>query len=435
MIERPKLMKLKDLCSKIGSGATPKGGKEAYKSVGIPLIRSQNVLMNSFSIDGLAYIDDIQAEELKNVIVQPDDILLNITGDSVARVCQAPKWICPARVNQHVAIIRPDSNKLNATYLRYYLVSPKMQDFLLGLASSGATRQALTKLMIEEFEVPVPERSVQERIANILGNIDRKIEINNQINETLESMAKAIFKEWFVDFGPVKAKAEGKKPFGMDDETASLFPDTFEDSELGSIPKGWEITPYLNDVSVIGGGTPKTSVAEYWNGNIPWFSVVDSPNDGDVWVIDTEKKITDEGLNSSSTKLLEIGTSIITARGTVGKIALVGTKMAMNQSCYALKSKNNFFHYYYFLLKSLVAQLKGRSHGSVFDTITTNTLASLNYSKPENQVIQKFEESVSPLLLQIKNNLNENKTLSSLRELLLPKLISGEIQLNEVVSD
>ena len=159
-------MRLGDICSKIGSGATPRGGKEAYKDSGVPIIRSQNVLDWSFTSNGLAFIDDAQAAALANVEVRPCDILLNITGDSVARACMVPEWCTPARVNQHVSIVRPGPN-LNPVFLLCFLQSSKSQ--LLKLASSGATRNALTKGMIENLEIELPNIDSQRAIASLIG--------------------------------------------------------------------------------------------------------------------------------------------------------------------------------------------------------------------------------------------------------------------------
>lgn len=165
--------KLESLCVKIGSGATPRGGSGVYlESGGISLIRSQNVLNNSFSTEGLVFIDQEAARKLDNVAVEKDDVLLNITGDSVARCCQVDNDILPARVNQHVAIIRPIPEKLDAKYLRYFLVSPYMQSVMLSLAGAGATRNALTKGMIEGFDIPMQPMKIQHAIAHILGTLD-----------------------------------------------------------------------------------------------------------------------------------------------------------------------------------------------------------------------------------------------------------------------
>lgn len=145
--------KLGKVCSKIGSGATPRGGDASYICQGISLIRSQNILDFTFSRDGLAFIEDIQAKELSNVEIKERDVLINITGDSVARVCQVPKEILPARVNQHVAILRTDQKQLVPEFLKYYLLANPIKELLLTYASTGATRKALTKGMLEEFEI------------------------------------------------------------------------------------------------------------------------------------------------------------------------------------------------------------------------------------------------------------------------------------------
>ncbi|HUW95476.1 MAG TPA: restriction endonuclease subunit S [Anaerolineae bacterium] len=233
-------IRLGDVCAKIGSGATPRGGASVYLDAGdIALIRSQNVYNDGFHRDGLTYITEEHADQLSNVEVQRGDVLLNITGHSVARCCRVHPSILPARVNQHVSIIRPDPNRLDARFLRYFMVSPQMQERMLSWAGAGGTRNALTKGMIESFLVLAPQDiAEQQAIARILGALDDKIELNRRINQTLEAMARVIFKSWFVDFDPVRAKAEGRDP-GLPDHIASLFPDGFEQSELGQIPRGW----------------------------------------------------------------------------------------------------------------------------------------------------------------------------------------------------
>ena len=177
------LMKIKEMCFKIGSGATPRGGKEAYFDSGISLIRSQNVLDFSFSYDGLAHINEQQAEKLRNVVVESGDVLLNITGDSVARACIVDDDVLPARVNQHVAIIRANTEIVLGSYLLYFLQISKPH--LLQLAAGGATRNALTKGMIEDLELDVPSVEEQEKVVSLINDIQKKIRINKEINDNL----------------------------------------------------------------------------------------------------------------------------------------------------------------------------------------------------------------------------------------------------------
>ena len=269
-----------------------------------------------------------------------------------------------------------------------------------------------------------------------------------------------MFKSWFVDFDPVRAKISAKEN-GQDptraamaaiaaitveqldtlppeqlktlSSTATLLPDTLVNSELGEIPEGWEVKALSKMVELIGGGTPKKSEEAFWNGEIPWFSVKDAPADGDVFVVDTDAKITELGLNKSSTKLLPEGVTIISARGTVGRLALVGVPTAMNQSCYGVKGANDVGPYLnYYNLKEAVLTLQQNTHGAVFDTITRGTFDTVFRVDPSEDLKRAYETLVTPLFLQIKNNLFETKSLEQLRDALLPKLLSGEIDMSEV---
>ncbi len=428
-------IRLGNHCLKIGSGSTPTGGKDAYMEHGpFMLIRSQNVYNDGFKPGGLAFIGNAQAKKLDGVAVESGDVLLNITGDSVARVCLALPQYLPARVNQHVAIIRPQPLVFDSRFVRYFLASDYQQDLMLGLAAAGATRNALTKSMIEDFKIPCPPIDVQRGIADTLAALDDRITLLRETNATLEAIAQALFKSWFVDFDPVRARMEGRAPEGMDEATAVLFPDGFEDSALGLVPSGWRVCSFTDAVNVIGGGTPKTSIPEYWGGDIPWFSVVDAPSGTDTFVVDTDKHITEAGLKNCSTKLLPAGTTIISARGTVGRLALVGRSMAMNQSCYGLRGKAGDAYFTYFTTCRLVDSLKQRSHGSVFDTITRETLASVSVVYPAEEVIETFEVLIAPVMERIKQNLMQAQTLATLRDTLLPRLISGQLRLPETMA-
>src|SRR5690606_25913871 len=172
-------VRLVEVTSKIGSGVTPRGGSSVYVEKGTPIFRSQNIYNGEFSTSGLAYINDATASKMKNVEVVEDDVLLNITGDSVARCCMPPKEFLPGRVNQHVSIIRPNIERLNPRYLMYTLISPRMQATLLAFASgAGATRNALTKSVLENTKINLPPLNTQRKIASILSAYDDLIENN-----------------------------------------------------------------------------------------------------------------------------------------------------------------------------------------------------------------------------------------------------------------
>lgn len=204
-------MRLGDVCIKIGSGATPRGGKDAYKIYGTPLIRSQNVLDFSFSKAGLAFIDSIQAKALDNVTVHDNDVLINITGDSVARVCMVPADYVPARVNQHVAIVRTNSQLADSHYILYHLQF--LKSHLLSLASSGATRNALTKQMIENLEINLPPLSEQIEIGRTLRALDDKIANNTAINHHLASPRSATDNSPDISFGRRTSRVSARCKF------------------------------------------------------------------------------------------------------------------------------------------------------------------------------------------------------------------------------
>jgi type I restriction enzyme S subunit len=423
--------RLGEITTKIGSGATPTGGEATYLATRqrFALVRSQNVFDRRFDEAGLAFISDHQAERLAGAALRTGDLLLNITGDGVtfARACMAPDSVLPACVNQHVAIVRVDQTKADPGYILAFLTHPQVKPYIEAF-NSGGSRRAITRGHIESFLVPLAPLQEQKAIASILGALDDKIELNRRMNETLEAMARAIFQDWFVAFGPTRAKMDGRPPYLAPDLWAQ-FPDRLDDEGK---PEGWATCPFAEAVEVIGGGTPRTSEPMFWNGSIPWFSVVDAPPDGQVWVIETEKTITEAGLDACSARLLPQGVTILSARGTVGRTALVGRPMAMNQSCYALKGRHERFGFFtYFVTKQLVGELRTRAHGSVFDTITRDTLAGVSVVMPTHEVIAIFENVVEPLLDRVRSNIEEGQTLASTRDLLLPKLMSGEVRVKD----
>ncbi len=320
--------------------------------------------------------------------------------------------------------IKASAKEENNPKFLFYL----LKQLNLNTWRSGSGQPLINQATLNAIKVSVPKQREQKEISTILSSLDDRIALLRETNKTLEAIAQALFKSWFIDFDPVRAKMENKIPEGMDEETAALFPDSFEESELGMIPKGWRVGTFRETVNIIGGGTPKTSNPDFWGGDIPWFSVVDAPKISDIFVINTEKKITEAGLNNSSTKLLPIGTTIISARGTVGRLALTGCSMAMNQSCYGLRGYLEDIYFTYFNTKRLIEKFKQRAHGSVFDTITQESFSGVFVCIPTNDSIGAFENAVEPIMLRIRTNCIQTQTLANLRDTLLPNLISGKIR-------
>jgi type I restriction enzyme S subunit len=294
--------------------------------------------------------------------------------------------------------------------------------------ASGGTFAEISAKALSDVVLQFPPKIQQEAIAKLLKSLDEKIATNNALSKTLEDIAQTIFKSWFTDFDPVKAKMAGEKPAGMDAATAALFPDSMEVSELGLIPKGWEILQSTDLFNVLSGGTPKTSNEAYWNGDIPWFSVVDAPDSGGCFFIRTTKTITKEGLDNSAAKLVRPGVTVISARGTVGKTAIVAIPSTFNQSCYGIEGKYGDF-FTYLLVQNQIARLQNISHGGMFDTITRDTFSAINISKPQSEIIKNFECLVSPIFLEIRSLQFQSDNLASIRDSLLPRLISGELQI------
>nr|HDH0235220.1 restriction endonuclease subunit S [Klebsiella pneumoniae] len=420
-------------CIKIGSGATPKGGNSVYTDTGNTyFIRSQNVYNHGFNTNGLVFITDEAAFKLKNVDVQENDVLLNITGDSVARVCIAPGAFLPARVNQHVAIIRPKNDAFDPRFLRYFLSSPHQQTLLLTLASAGATRNALTKGMIEDLQVPKPPLHAQKSIANVLDSFDKKIESNNKINQTLEQISQTLFKSWFVDFDPVidnaldagnsipealQSRAELRqkvrnsadfKPLPADIRT--LFPAEFEETELGWVPKGWVTNRLENILELAYGKALKKT--ERTNGDYPVYG--------------------SGGVDGTHNEYLVKGPGIIVGRkGTVGSLHWENKNFYPIDTVFFVKPKEYYsLVYCYQLLKTL--GLENMNTDAAVPGLNRNNAYRLEVVTPTQSIITKFTNIIQTIQHKMDSNHNKTENLTALRDTLLPKLISGELSLEDL---
>ena len=394
------MAKFKDICSKIGSGATPKGGKEAYCEDGISLIRSQNVLDFAFSAGGLAYINELQAEKLKNVIVEEEDVLLNITGDSVARACIVDKKYLPARVNQHVCIIRADSSKAIPSYLLYYLQLNKK--YLLQLASGGATRNALTKDMINNLELELPTIEEQQKVVAVLDDIQKKIDFNNAINENLEQQAQALFKSWFLNYEPWEGMA----------------PNSWLHGKLGD---------YAN---IKRGGSPRPIQEYLSDSGLRWLKISDVTGLQTPFIIDIKDHIIEEGLKK--TAFLKAGSLVLSNSATPGIPKILDVDSCIHDGWLYFPESKFSNEYLYLYFKYIRQQLVNLSNGSVFNNLKTDILKGYPTILPDEETLQRFDGIIKPMFLQMQNLTRESHDLMDLRDTILPRLMSGELDVSNL---
>ena len=338
----------------------------------------------------------------KSRIVHPGDLIVSNSATP-----GLPKFMAiEACVHDGWLIIR-DLDGIDKVFLYYVFINIRRR---LSNQANGSVFMNLKTDIVKDFVIKLPPLDDQRRIASILSSLDRKIELNNKINAELEEMAQAIFKNWFVDFDPFK---DGK----------------FVESELGMIPEGWRVGRLTDVIKLMPGGTPKTSEPLYWdNGTIPFFSPKDVNG---VYCFATEKHITEAGLNNCSSNLYPKDTIFITCRGTVGKVCLTACDMAMNQSNYAIKAIDGYSQYYvFFLVKSVVERLIKKSNGAVFSAITTKDFDE-EILIPTHKAVEEFTNMIDGFFRRIITIGTESSRLFLLRDTLLPRLMSGELEVPE----
>jgi len=288
----------------------------------------------------------------------------------------------------------------------------------------------LNTQILSALPVLLPSLQEQKAIAHILGTLDDKIELNRKTNETIEAIAKALFKSWFVDFDPVRAKAEGR-PTGLPAEISDLFPDSFEDSELGEIPSGWSIS-CVNDLCewVSSGGTPSRSRKDFWeNGNIPWFKTGEL---NDAPLLDSAEKINELALGNSSCKYWEADTILfaIYASPTVGRLGVLTESGTSNQAAAGLKAKGVIGTP--FLRRTLLFsrdELQNIAVGAAQQNINVQILKDHKVVAPGIPLASVYSKTISPLDEQQICLAKSTRELCLLRDALLPKLISGELRI------
>lgn len=362
--------------------------KEDYVADGTPIVTVEHLGNKMFSEQNLPRVSNTDKNRLKKYVLKQGDIVFSRVG-SVDRCSYVDQkhdgWMFSGRCLR----VRPTS-EIDSEYLYYYFCLEETKQFVRNIAV-GATMPSINTKLLGEVVVTFPELEQQKRISGILSAIDSKIEVNQKINDNLEQQAAALF--------------------------SSLY--NRSNTEVR----------YTDLIQILGGGTPKTGETAYWNGNIAFFTPKDV---GTPYTFITEKTINEEGLSHCNSRLYPVNTVFVTARGTVGKVGLSGVPMAMNQSCYALVGKETHQLLVYFYTLKVVDKLKHKASGAVFDAITTRDFESEQIMKLSDDDARAFLCVAEPMFQDILNNSIENLRLSTLRDFLLPKLMSGEIDVSNI---
>ncbi len=334
-----------------------------------------------------------------------------VMGRPMATSQDFVNWIC--------------SDAIDNNFLKYVLLSEN--ESMLRFAS-GTTHQTIYYPEVKAFHVCLPEIAEQRAIVSVLSSLDDKIELNRRMNETLEEMAQALFKSWFVDFEPVRARAERRAPEGVDAETASLFPDSFEISELGEVPKGWQAGRIGDNLQTVLGGTPSRSNSSYWtNGTVPW---INSGKVNEFRITAPTEYITEEAMANSAAKLLPKRTTVLAITGaTLGQVSLLEIAACANQSVIGiLQSEHIPSEFIYFWVKHRIGDLVSAQTGGAQQHVNKNDVNNLKILYPDVEILNAYKRIVSPLFDAILVNYFESETLTAIRDALLPKLMSGEIR-------
>lgn len=394
--EKVKLGNVTDSC--LGKMLDQNKNKGDYQ----PYLANVNVRWGEFDLEDLPLMKFEESEQERYELKYGDLVICE--GGEPGRCAIWKEQIPNMKIQKALHRVRVH-DCLDYRYLFYwFLLAGKTGE--LDQYFTGATIKHMPGQKLKEVVIDKPPLEIQHRIADILSAYDDLIENNQKQIKLLEEAAQRLYKEWFVDL---------------------RFPGHENTKIVDGVPEGWSVYPFSSKVDIMSGGTPKTSIPDYYNGKIPFYTPKDS--DGAFFAYKTQINITEGGLKNCNSRLYPPKTVIITARGTVGKTTILAVPMAMNQSCYALKMKENDAPYYlFFALNNEIKALQTMANGGVFNTIIGKTFDSINIQIPKDPLIYGFEKTVRPFMEQIKNKLQANSKLVEARDRLLPKLMSGEVK-------
>jgi type I restriction enzyme S subunit len=395
------------------------------------LLRGDNVAQGVLRWDGAKRWPKDEIDDVGQYWLKEGDVILAMDRpwiEAGLKYAVARKADLPALLVQRVARLRGKST-LDTRFLKYIVGSRAFTEHVLAV-QTGTAVPHISGDQIRSFQFRLPPVDEQRAIAHILGTLDDKIEVNRRINETLEAMARALFKSWFVDFDPVRAKVEGRDP-GLPKAIADLFPDGFEDSELGEIPKGWEVVRVADIGNVICGKTPSTKVSEYYGDDVPFVTIPDMH--GKVFATSTQRRLSHAGAASQIKKTLPDGAICVSCIATPGLVVITSEPAQTNQQINAVVPNGIDETYFWFwTLRDIGGKIRaGGSGGSVVTNLSTGRFADLRVLSAPRTLRYFYNDRVASAFSRILENERESRTLAALRHALLPKLISGELRVKD----
>ncbi|WP_133243879.1 restriction endonuclease subunit S [Aliarcobacter skirrowii] len=385
------------------------------------------------------YVDKKSYDFLKKSYVEPKDVIISNVGANVGTVFQAPNLNQPMTLGPNSVLVKPAGDNIDRDFVYYFFTSPIGQSKLSSIVS-GSAQPKFNKTDLRNIEFPLPPLPIQKKIAHILSTLDDKIELNRKMNQTLEEMASAIFKSWFVNFDPVHAKANCEseaeleniaKELGISKEILDLFPSEFTESEMGMIPKGWEVKAISSIGQVITGKTPPTTQKENYGDRYPFITIPDMHNQ--VYITKTERYLSDVGNNVQKNKLIPKNSLIVSCIATVGLISINSEDSHTNQQINSIVCDEKNLYYLYFILKNMKKTLiMYGSSGTATLNVNKSTFENIEFIKSSDILIQRFFKFVNPIFGDILENTKQIQILEKTRDTLLPKLLSGEIDVSEL---
>lgn len=395
-----------------------------------PYLGNVNVRWGDFDLTDLAEMR-FEAHEEERYSLRHGDLVV-CEGGEPGRCAIWTGSVQGMKIQKALHRIRPKSTLHN--YYLYYWFRHSAKVGLLEPHFTGTTIKHLTGKAIAALKVPLPPIATQYSMVEVLRRLDDRIELLRQTNATLESTAQAVFKSWFIAFDPVRAKAEGREPEGMDAATAALFPAEFEASVLGLVPKGWNVGPIGDLVEAVGGSTPDTKNSTFWEPAVHhWTSPKDLSGASSPVLIDTERKVSRAGLAKISSGLLPVGSLLMSSRAPIGYLTLTQVPVAINQGYIAMPPGGRLPPLYlYFWCEANMDGIKGRANGSTFMEISKKAFRPIPALLPPKPVIDSFVEVAGTLFERLVANERQARVLVEIRDALLPRLISGKLRPSEV---